>query len=445
MPWTCDGCGIEVETDEGACPTCAAPKTSWTMVREQTRTFVLAGKRFEVLRGPGRAPAERAPVVSKDEARRRAARGDGPPPDAVLYVRLHAKPPTDLTVTLTLEFERAEALEAHLSPPEGLGSEGWADVPLLLVHGAGPIDDLGFDGVQVIDASEEQGFAPEVEVAALGKPARALPTEAATTWFLSARLLDRAGAAVLADRALTVEGAPARTDADGLVVVPDVPCKLLALDLEGGRVLVPAVHDPAIVADVRLRFVAQGGAAARSLDDVEGEPGRPASLYAAGPADVDDDDDDPEDHGPLGCSDAPPTTWRLSARFLDRSGARLVTDRALTVEGVPARTDASGHVVVDDLPCKLLSVVFDEGQVLVPAVHDAGIVADVRLRFVAQDDASARLADEVAADDEAYGRPATLYAASPGAPDDDDDDDPEDHGPLGCSATPAAVAGEVDA
>jgi hypothetical protein len=69
VPWTCGACGVEAERDETECPSCAAPKTSWTMVRQQTRTFVLAVKRFEVLRGADKAPATVAPVMAKAAAR----------------------------------------------------------------------------------------------------------------------------------------------------------------------------------------------------------------------------------------------------------------------------------------------------------------------------------------------------------------------------------------
>jgi hypothetical protein len=51
MPWTCTACATEHSDDLQTCPGCAAPKTSWTVVRDQTRTFVVGKTKVEYLRG----------------------------------------------------------------------------------------------------------------------------------------------------------------------------------------------------------------------------------------------------------------------------------------------------------------------------------------------------------------------------------------------------------
>ncbi len=138
-----------------------------------------AGKRFELLRaGPdgALAPAEVAPVTSIDEA----TGWTTPPAQHLLVVRLFPKKHKDLTVGLAVEFETLEVEERAL-PFEGepaLAGDGSVDVPVLLVRGEG---EVAFPGVHVVAVGEasERGFAPTIEVAALGKPPRKVPTELA--------------------------------------------------------------------------------------------------------------------------------------------------------------------------------------------------------------------------------------------------------------------------
>ncbi|MCO5171069.1 MAG: hypothetical protein M9894_32495 [Planctomycetes bacterium] len=192
MPWECPSCQT-VQADDEVCPGCATSKSTWTMVVNQTRAFVIGKKKLLLLRGVADAtwapddprqeaelvPAERAPVMSKAAAAGVAARGHWPPPRRLLRVRLFPNKHKDLTVELTVNFATLEAAELAL-PFEGapaLRDDGSVDVLVLLVRGEGEAPT--FPGVHVVDVSEPsaRGFAPGIEVAALGKPARALPTD----------------------------------------------------------------------------------------------------------------------------------------------------------------------------------------------------------------------------------------------------------------------------
>lgn len=382
MPWTCASCGGEVETDETSCPACAAPKTSWTLVREKTRAFVLAGKKFELLRGEAREVAQRAPVIGKDAAKRLSAEGALPSPAQTLFVRLHPKQSQDLTVKVTPEFETLEAVAHTFQPFEPTGAEGWVDVPLVLVHGPEGLDGIAFAGAHVVDVTEEteRGHAPALEVKALGKPARSVPL-AVDDAFLSARFTDRTGRRVVADRALTVEGVPARTDAEGRVVVPALPLIDLTVVFEDGEARVPAVHDPEIVVEARLRFVTEGGAEATVPARDEARVARPTSLYAeSSRADDDagereDDDVDPghDDHD----HDA---DWCLAAVLLDRTGRWPLVRRDVVVGEVAGETDEHGLVVLEGMEPGDLSLEVEGGHtLLVPAVHDPSLVIHARV------------------------------------------------------------------
>lgn len=361
--------------DEADCPSCAAPKTSWTMVREQTRKFVVAPKRFEVLRGADKAPASVAPVMAKD-----AARGASPvDPEALLHVRLFPGGAKDPSVSMALEFEQAEVTPVPFPALEPVNAEGFVDVPFLLVHGPGSAEGIELDGVHVVDATEEteRGFAPAVEVKALGKPSKTLPTEAFTGWYLSARFFDRTGQRSAADAALTVAGREARTDGEGRVVVEQVPPEQLEVTFGERSVIVPAVHDPRVVVGVRLRFLEPGELPIAALDTPLEED---AGLYPASEL-VGADEAEPGDETHDACSGGH-AGGLLSARFVDRLGWAPVADVTFTVEGIPAQTDADGFALVGGLPLDLLTVTFDAGEARVPAVDEARKVVLVRLRFV---------------------------------------------------------------
>jgi Putative peptidoglycan binding domain len=237
MPWDCKQCNLAVELDDTPCPGCGRTKDSWTMVAGATRTFTISKKRLELLCGeradalpcsdPAHAdeplrPASVARVTPRDVARRIAARGHMPPSRDVLTVRLVPKRHKDLTVTLAVNYETEEVAELPFphdgSPVDSLQP---VDVRFLFVSGGPPApdDEVEFPGLRVVDLSEEtpDGFAPSIEVSALKKPPRRLPTEPASDCCLRLQLaLEGAGGDPLAgaDYVLSFEGGEVRGTTD---------------------------------------------------------------------------------------------------------------------------------------------------------------------------------------------------------------------------------------
>lgn len=60
----------------------------------------------------------------------------------------------------------------------------------------------------------------------------------------------------------------------------------------------------------------------------------------------------------------------LSARFFDRTGLVPLAGRSFTVNGRSAQTDDSGVALLERLPAGDLLLEFEEGQIVVPSVHD---------------------------------------------------------------------------
>ena len=196
MPWTCN-CGFEVLGDDEPCPTCGSSKSAWTMYQDRTRSLVLSDKRFVPMRGTGAKPvkakdasyqskavtveAEHAYVMDKAAANALAKKKLFPAPEDVLFVRLFPKGSKDLGVTLTPMFETEEQHPMPAFQPHDKLVESSVDVRFLFVYGPVTVPLLSqFDGVHVVDISEQAadaswGFAPKVEVVALGKKPRELP------------------------------------------------------------------------------------------------------------------------------------------------------------------------------------------------------------------------------------------------------------------------------
>lgn len=220
MPWQCSECGADVATDtQAVCPGCGLPKTSWT-VGDATRTLrVPAARRFEVLRGvePDAValdaatwtPTEVARAVPRARAASLAAAGRLPPPRDVLVVRVLAKGARgDVKVTVLPEARAAS--DAVFPAPAG-GEAG--DVRLLPVFGDGP-GDLSLPGLALLDVSDatDGGVAPRLEVAAAGKPARAVRLEPAprrAVWVELEDALFRTESAALMPEGRDPEGAGA--------------------------------------------------------------------------------------------------------------------------------------------------------------------------------------------------------------------------------------------
>lgn len=201
MPWTCAQCTADVGDDAvSACPECGQVKTAWTLIKDQTRRLRVGGKRFVCERGEDDAPrdaplseaydavtwaeTEEAPAISTAEARRLAEAGQGPAPRDVLRVVQHPGKgePSAVQLTVLPEARRSSSSEhaARQGPPH--------DARFLLVFGEAP-DGVAFDGVEVIDVSDDrpEGHAPQVEVVALKRPFKTLtvvPRGPAIDWDL---------------------------------------------------------------------------------------------------------------------------------------------------------------------------------------------------------------------------------------------------------------------
>lgn len=191
MPWQCTRCHAAVPRDDIPCPACGAVKTAWSMVARRTRAFVVAQKKFELLRGTGErplraddpaqaetevAPAEEVRSTPKAGLRRLLSEGLLPASRDVLFVRLFPRGSKELTVTITAAFAAQESRDVEVAPLAEVTGDA-VDVPLLFVHGEGDASDLQLAGLHVVDIAEatELGHAPSVELKALKRPSRSLP------------------------------------------------------------------------------------------------------------------------------------------------------------------------------------------------------------------------------------------------------------------------------
>ncbi|MCO5169889.1 MAG: hypothetical protein M9894_26425 [Planctomycetes bacterium] len=420
MAWTCQTCGAEVGQDDLTCATCAAPKTSWTVVQDRTRTFRLSGRRVQVLRGHDLADADRAPVLPRAAAQRLADEDRLPRPDDVLVVRLHPAGHADWTVALTVEYAAAEADERALpvEAPAGLERDGHHDVRLLLVHGPGSGPDALVGVDHVVDVTEEDGFAPSIEVAALRKPPRRLPTAAAAPgrYLLNARFFDRTGRVPQRDLECRALGRPARTDGDGHLRVDAVGPGRHLVEFADGAVDVPASHHEAYVVCVRLPFRAATPEeeAAHDPPPGHGEAGDdapPAWLPVAdddAPPPPDEEADEvapPEDYEQThGDPDAPPGDYLLNARLFDASGRVPLGEVECEVDGRALRTDPDGLLRQGGVGPGRHRVRVAGGEVDVPASHHPDCVVSVRVPHrratEAELDAHALPAGAAAADDD---------------------------------------------
>ncbi len=263
MPWRCPGCKTEVVVDGLAtCPACGAAKAAWTLFGEKTRHFVVPGKRLLVLRGSdaaartrddparvGDVPVEatRAVSVRKEVARELAARRLLPPSSKLLLVRLVAKGANTRDVTLVAALTQGEAAEHRLPPFGPADAAGAVDVPILLVHGAGDLAGLAFEGVHVVDVTDGDGHVPQVEVSGLRRPPVTLPVG----HFVAARLRGADGAPA-ADVAVVLVGPDGgrregRTDAEGRVRWTSVEEGPHRLELAGDG-HVPELDEPPVAA-----------------------------------------------------------------------------------------------------------------------------------------------------------------------------------------------------
>ncbi|MBL4850273.1 MAG: hypothetical protein JKY65_32495 [Planctomycetes bacterium] len=191
MPWTCKACQSDIADDEQTCPSCQIPKTHWTIQIEKTRTFQVSVRKVSYLRGVDRKPwpadptermacslvkATRAFVLQTSRAKELMEAGALPFSSHLLFARLVPRTRKELTITLEIAYDALEVEELEREPfQSGPNEKGRLDVPFLFVFGPGA-EEIAFEGIHVVDLSEDEGFAPEIELRALGKPRKSLPT-----------------------------------------------------------------------------------------------------------------------------------------------------------------------------------------------------------------------------------------------------------------------------
>lgn len=272
MPWQCEGCATEVPDDTPECPSCQSPKTSWTMVAAHTRTFVVSGKQIVPMRGQGGEPTaagaetedlvEAAEVyaLTKSRARAIAAAGQRPPTRSVLTARLFPRTDRDWTVGLEVAFDTQEVEERSFPRDAAAGFDGKGHVDalrLLFVYGAEDGQPIAFDGLEVIDVSEETalGHAPRVGLTAWKKPPREVEVLAEPSFWLAARFFDATGHVAVGARTFTVEGREGTTDEHGVARLDGMPLRSLKVVFEDGEALAPPMLGPTMLCNVFLPFV----------------------------------------------------------------------------------------------------------------------------------------------------------------------------------------------
>lgn len=191
MPWNCKRCGAaDLNDTVPGCPECHQAKTAWTLVVDQTRTLTISRKSFVLERGDGSssAPAAATPValsaatsitvLPTSELLAIAERGHVPPSAQVVFVTLHPRRSTDLTVELTPVYAGQPAQPLSFTDVALPGSEGVYHAPFVFTFGSDSLEGLTFPDLTIVDITEGDGFAPSVEFRALNKRAQELPVSA---------------------------------------------------------------------------------------------------------------------------------------------------------------------------------------------------------------------------------------------------------------------------
>lgn len=193
MPWSCAACAVDVAQDDLPCPSCGNAKAAWTVLAGNTRAMVVTRRSFECLRGAETRPVtgaseyegaswratEAVRAVSRAAAGELARAGQGPPPADLLTVRVTPRGKA-APVRIGVEYAQ-EALEEHeFEPDPELAAQERFDLRFLFVYddgAGGPAPDElegAFPGVRVVEISEGGGWAPTLEVTAVGKKGRSL-------------------------------------------------------------------------------------------------------------------------------------------------------------------------------------------------------------------------------------------------------------------------------
>lgn len=183
--WSCSHCRAE-NTDDAALCACGAAKTTWTIVAGRTRTISVVRKRFTLERGTdsrARAPDDPALArtrlvavttmtpMAKAAARELAVAGALPPSSSLLFVGLEGPGSSKADVTLEVLYQGRPSEDVRIPGP--VPADGY--VRVLLVFGPG--ERPTFPDLHVVDVTEVEapdGWAPTLEVSALGRPAQAV-------------------------------------------------------------------------------------------------------------------------------------------------------------------------------------------------------------------------------------------------------------------------------
>lgn len=204
MPWACQRCKLTIETDDlTRCPSCASPKSNWTLLADKTRNFVVSRVKVEAWRGAGDETKLAAPlpkpavrtdhivVLKKAAVRELVAQKLRPRGEDLLFVRLYpGKKATGLDVTLTANFDQQESKELPRFPAFGdkPGADGAVDVPFVFEYGPEPaLDASPFEGVHLVDLGDPAGatHAASIDAVGLKRPPINLPAAPAEAFVYS--------------------------------------------------------------------------------------------------------------------------------------------------------------------------------------------------------------------------------------------------------------------
>ena len=161
MPWDCTLCEVEVETDDGNCPSCGITKAAWTVIANKTRVMVISKKGFRLLRADGSSPVEPAEtaydgleltvaaegrVLPKEDVLELHEDGEAPAPEDVLFVEIKRSKSTDLGVKLEVLHASKPPDEHEFPRTAEAGEPETALVRFLLAYGDESLDGVDFPG-----------------------------------------------------------------------------------------------------------------------------------------------------------------------------------------------------------------------------------------------------------------------------------------------------------
>ena len=211
MPWQCQKCKKTVLDDHNTCPTCAKPKTAWTIVGDQTRALVVAARKFTCMRGKETSPPSAgssydkatweqsldASVLPKAKVQELANNNQLPAPHDVVQVRVTPRKHKNWRITLTPKLSSGKIQDQTFDlKGASVTPEGYFDARFLFVHGKEDVSRVQLRGLQIVDVGQEDGagFAATVDVVAVKKKRQSLKLKAGEIGAaLKVHLLDEKG------------------------------------------------------------------------------------------------------------------------------------------------------------------------------------------------------------------------------------------------------------